>query len=321
MKFNFAIWIQKLWALPIIREVIIWSKKNSLPGLEGVPLYDITVFIRKELTNHDITTRANSMAFSFFLSIFPSIIMFFTFIAYLPMSEELTQSVDTMIQNIMPGETGKSIIETIESVTKQRRTGLMSLSFIFALIFASNGIFTMLVGFSKKDYKHTFKRLGFIWGRLIAIKLLVILVLTILVSIIFGIFGNTIVYYLSDHLHFGWLARWGTEILRWLVTVIIYYASISFIYRYGMLTRKKQKFFSLGTTVAAVLSLLSSLAFSFYINNYAMYNKIYGPIGTLIVTMLWIQLNSMIILIGFELNASIAINRNLRSAKLNMDDL
>ncbi len=307
-------WVERFWGLPIIRELLIWSKKTSFPGLFGVPIYDIIKFIVKELQNRDITTRANSMAFSFFLSLFPAMIMFFTFIAYLPMADILSANIETTIKSIMPGDTGTSVVEVIESVTKRRRTALMSLSFVLALIFSSNGIFTMLMGFNKKAYEKTFKRLGFFRGRLVALKLLIILAMTLLVSIVFGILGNTIVVALSERLHFGWIAEWGAVFLRWFVTVLIYYATISFIYRYGMQTRKKQGFFSTGATLATVLSLLTSLAFSFYVNNYSMYNKIYGPIGTLIVTMLWIQLNSTIILIGFELNASIAVNRDLRSS-------
>lgn len=295
--------------------LLSWSKRTSLPGLFGVPIYDIIIFIRKELQNHDITTRANSMAFSFFLSLFPAMIMFFTFIAYLPMADILSANIETTIKSIMPGDSGTSVVEVIESVTKRRRTALMSLSFVLALIFSSNGIFTMLMGFNKQAYEKTFKKLSFFRGRWIALKLLVILVMTLLVSIVFGIMGNTIVMFLAEKFHFTWLAQWGAVFLRWFVTVLIYYASISFIYRYGMQTRKRQRFFSTGATLAAVLSLLTSLAFSFYVNNYSLYNKIYGPIGTLIVTMLWIQLNSTIILIGFELNASIAVNRDLRMGR------
>ena len=308
-------WVDRFWRLPIIRELLIWTKKTSFPGFFGVPIYDIIVFIIKELQNRDITTRANSMAFSFFLSLFPAMIMFFTFIAYLPMADVLSENIEGTIKSIMPGDTGNSVVEVIESVTKRRRTALMSLSFVLALIFSSNGIFTMLMGFNKKTHEKTFKKLGFVRGRLVAMKLLIILAMTLLVSIVFGIMGNTIILFLSDQFHFGWIAEWGAVFLRWFVTVLIYYASISFIYRYGMQTRLKQRFFSTGATLATVLSLLTSLGFSFYINNFSMYNKIYGPIGTLIVTMIWIQLNSTIILIGFELNASIAVNRDLRKRR------
>lgn len=317
MKINPNKWIDYFWELPIIKSLLIWSKKTSLPGFFGVPFYDIIVFIRKELSNHTITTRANSMAFSFFLSIFPATIMFFTIIAYLPMADTLSQNIDNTITNIMPGDTGKSVVEVITSVTQRRRSGLMSLSFFLALLFSSNGIFTMLMGFNKKAYNQTFKKMGFFRGRWVALKLTIIIALTVLASVIFGIMGNTIVTFLSEWLHFGWLLEWGAVFLRWFVTVLIYYMSISFIYRYGIQTHKKFSFWSPGATLAASLSLISSLGFSYYVNNYALYNKIYGPIGTLIVTMIWIQLNSSIILIGFELNASIAVNRDLRQASRN----
>jgi len=282
----------------------------SLPGFFGVSLYDVGVFILQELQNQNLTMRANSMAFSFFLSLFPAVIMFFTLIAYLPMADVLTQNIEGTIRNVMPGNTGEEVVSVIKSVTQRRRTVLLSLSFLLALIFSSNGINTMLAGFSKKHYRHSFRRIGFWRRRWIAIKLTMLLALTLVVSVSFGILGHSLMRLLARLLHLPVLLQWGTGLLRWLVSFLIYYASISFLYRYGMQTRHSRiPFFNPGATLAALLSLLTSLVFSYYVNNFALYNKIYGPLGTLIVTMIWIQLNASIILLGFELNAGIVVGR------------
>jgi membrane protein len=88
------------------------------------------------------------------------------------------------------------------------------------------------------------------------------------------------------------------------------------LYRYGPANKEKWKFFSTGSIMATALAVLTSMGFSFYINNFASYNKIYGSIGTLVILMLWLYLNSLIVLIGFELNASIDYSkRNIKVAK------
>ncbi|MEL6274746.1 MAG: YhjD/YihY/BrkB family envelope integrity protein, partial [Bacteroidota bacterium] len=87
-------------------------------------------------------------------------------------------------------------------------------------------------------------------------------------------------------------------------------------YRFGAATYQRFSYFSPGVTLAAILSLLTSVAFSFYVdgfNRYDTYARFYGSIATIIIVMLWLQLNSLILLVGFELNASIAVNRDLKA--------
>lgn len=76
---------------------------------------------------------------------------------------------------------------------------------------------------------------------------------------------------------------------------------------------KKFKFISAGSTLATLLTILLSFGFAFYVNNFASYNKIYGSIGTLIVIMLWLYFNSLVLLIGYELNASIKHAKEVKS--------
>ena len=53
-------------------------------GFAGLSLYDVAIFFWKGLMEGAITTRASSLAFNFFLAFFPSIIVFFTLIPYIP---------------------------------------------------------------------------------------------------------------------------------------------------------------------------------------------------------------------------------------------
>jgi membrane protein len=105
------------------------------------------------------------------------------------------------------------------------------------------------------------------------------------------------------------------NIFRWLVIVALFYFGIAFIYRYGVALKRKLPWLTPGATLATILSIISSLLFSFYVNAFNTYNQIYGSIGTIIVLMLWIQINCMVLMVGFELNASIAVNRDLKLAR------
>ena len=97
--------------------------------------------------------------------------------------------------------------------------------------------------------------------------------------------------------------------VKWIVVLSLYFFGTSLIYYYGSFTRTRLKFITPGSVVASVLSVLTCLLFSFFINHFGNYNKIYGSIGAIIVLMGWMYYNAMVLIIGFELNASIAITQ------------
>jgi membrane protein len=134
-------------------------------------------------------------------------------------------------------------------------------------------------------------------------------------SVVLVILGNTILHYVFQFIRADYITRWLLFIFRWVVVLALFYAGISTIYRYGSSTHRKIPFFTPGATLATLLSILSSWGFSFYVDNFGTYNKVYGSIGTLIVLLVWLQLNCLIILIGFELNASILVLRARRKLR------
>jgi membrane protein len=78
---------------------------------------------------------------------------------------------------------------------------------------------------------------------------------------------------------------------------------------------RKFQFSNPGAFLATTLSIVSSLVFAYFVNNFGQYNQIYGSIGALIVLLLWLQINAVILLIGFELNTSIAVERDNQDSK------
>ena len=298
-----------LLTLPIWKGVISWSKVHSLPGLKKIPIFNLVQFISSELQKDAIITRANSMAFSFFLAVFPGIIFLITLLPYLPYGENFFTTLEDSIKTVMPGSSGQWVFETVRDLLKNERANLLSFGFFLALWFSSNGMMSMMNGLSKR-YSEVFDRRGMIEQRFTAIKLTFLLTFILFFSMVFVILGNTILEFVFGIIKFDWLSRMGLFLFRWIVILLLFYAGISVIYRYGSSAKKRVPFVNSGATLATLLSVGASWGFSFYADNIGQFNTVYGSIGTIMAFMLWIQINCVILLMGFELNAGIAVIRS-----------
>ncbi|RMG78696.1 MAG: YihY/virulence factor BrkB family protein [Bacteroidetes bacterium] len=293
-----------------VKALLDWSKTHSLPGFFGVPIYDIVVFLYHESQRNALITRANSMAFSFFLSIFPAIIFLFSLATHFPIYETFQDELHATLDELVPQDIVDQIDQAIAH-TLERDTRVLSLGFFLALFFSSNGMLAMMDSFDKAHLR-TFKSRSAIKKRLVALGLTALLGLLLVASILLIILGNFAIQWLTGLVDLSDLDTILLSGFRWLVTLALIYFGIAVIYRYGAAKIERFGWFTPGTMVAAILSILSSIAFSFYVESFNTYNKLYGSIGTIIVFMLWIQINSFILLAGFELNAAIAENRDLK---------
>ena len=258
---------------PLWLRIVDWTKTHSLPGLSRIPIYNLLVFIDKETKEDAIVTRANSMAFSFFMAIFPAIIVLFTLLAYTPLYENFDDVLSEAIHEIMPGSAGKLIFKTIEDIATITRSGLLSFGFFLAIWFASNGMLSMMRGL-EKDYRSTFKRRTDFQKRLIAIQLTFLVAVVLVASVVLVILGNTILHFVFQYIKADLLTRWSFLAFRWIVVLLLFYATFSTIYRYGSSTHRRISFFNPGALLATVLSIVSSWGFSFYVDNFGNYNKV-----------------------------------------------
>ncbi|HND89962.1 MAG TPA: YihY/virulence factor BrkB family protein, partial [Saprospiraceae bacterium] len=293
---------QKVWDYflyhPLLLRLVAWSKDHTLPGLGRVPIYKLLRFIDSEMKDDVLVTRANSMAFSFFISIFPAIIVLFTLLAYTPLYDTFDDVLQESIHEVMPGSAGQMLFRTVQDIATKPRSGLLSFGFVLSIWFASNGMLSMMRGL-EKNYRSTFKRRTDLQKRLIAIQLTFLVALVMVGSVVFVIMGNTILRFVFQYISADLLTRWMLFLFRWVVVLLLFYSTFSTIYRYGSSTRRRISFFNPGALLATVMSIISSWGFSFYVDNFGNYNKVYGSIGTLIVLMVWLQLNCMILLLGF----------------------
>jgi membrane protein len=303
---------------PMLAALLRWTKTHSLPGFFGVPIYDVTVFLIRESQRVTLISRANAMAFSFFLSLFPAIIFLFTVATLLPIYDTFEHEINSYIEYIMPTNAGKELQSTIKELVKPN-SSFLSIGFILALYFASNGMLTMMDGFEKTHLK-VFRKRGEFRKRLIAIGLTMQLGLLLAASVVLIILGDFIIHWMADLLNLSGGGEQAVKFFRWIVILLLFYFGIAFIYRYGAALNQRFKWITPGATMATILSIISSVAFSFYVEAFGTYNKIYGSIGTIIVLMLWIQINCFILQTGFELNASIAVNRDLKEELMEEND-
>ncbi|THH40610.1 YihY/virulence factor BrkB family protein [Neolewinella litorea] len=306
---------------PVVIGVKKYAKENSFIGFHGVPLYDVVVFVINEATRDDLFTRANSVAFSIFLSLFPSILTLFTLVPFaldfltiwFPALENFNMTLYEEIKRVMPGQAGDIVFGFVQEITNSPKVGLLSFGFLLAIFFSSNGMLSLMQAF-EKSYVKVFRQRGFLRKRMVAVGLTFLVGIFIIASVVLVILGDSIIGWIDYYTSMGGFTRFLINAVRWTTMLALYYIIIGTLYRYGAATIKRFSYVSPGVTLATILSLATSVAFSFYIdgfNRYDTYTKFYGSIATIIIVMLWLQLNALILIIGFELNAAIAVHRDL----------
>lgn len=291
---------------------IEWTKVLILPGFSPLPFYTVASFFLQEIGKDELINKASSLSYNFMLAIFPAIIFLFTLIPYVPI-DNFQDQLMSLIALILPAEAYAAVNTTLLDIVKNQNSGLLSFGFVFALIFATNGVHTLMVAFNKSSLISETR--SWLRQRLVAVFLTVLISFALIFGLVIMTIGEYIIDFLKSELRFQdsiWL--YLLNLGRWLILIIIYFVTIASLYRYGPANARKWKFFSAGSWMATILAILTFWGFSYYINNFGTYNKLYGSIGTLIVLMIWLYLNSLIILVGFELNASIDLSK--RSIKI-----
>ena len=283
-----------------------------VPGFSPLPLYTVASFFFSEIGKDSLINKASSLAYNFMLAIFPAIIFLFTLIPYIPIDNFQDQLMN-LISLVLPTSAYLAVETTLEDIVKNQNSKLLSFGFIFALVFSTNGVSTLMEAFNKSSL--IIESRSWLKQRLVALNLTIMIAFALISGLIIITVGEYVFAYLKTELRFNdafWI--FVINLVRWFILITIYFVTISLLYRYGPANAKKWKFFSAGSWLATILAVISFWGFSYYINNFGTYNKIYGSIGTLIVLMIWLYLNSFIILLGFELNASIDLSK--RSIKI-----
>jgi len=296
-----------------VKFVIRKSKKIILPGFSGIPLFDVVRFFFIQIQKSSLNERAASIAFNLLVAIPPALIFLFTLIPYLPIKEFMPQLYG-LIRDIIPGKQNyQPIIDFLEDFISNERGGLLSFGFLLALYFSSNAMIGIMRSFNKMNYIG-FSQRHAVHDRWVAIKLTLIFFLIILVSIVALVSRESVL---------TWLGIEDPTIraiilnVRWLVIILLFFLTISFIYRYAPAVHKKWKLINPGSILATFMMIVYTMGFSYYVANFGNYNQLYGSIATIFILMLLIFFNSLVLLIGFELNVSISSLKKMADQRKN----
>ncbi|HUS85823.1 MAG TPA: YihY/virulence factor BrkB family protein [Bacteroidales bacterium] len=288
------------------------AKNLVIPGFDKVPIYDVILFFGRGFRKGALVTRASSIAFNMLLALLPSSFFLFSLIPFIPIPNFQAELID-LFETIVPENAYVLLESTIVEVITQKRSLFPAVMLLASAIISTNGIHALIHAFIVSD--HEFETRNWVEQRRVSFSLLLIVMLLIAVSAILLIFGSVIVQKLVDMrvLQTSWV-YYILLVLKWIIIVGLLFLIISFLYYLAPSRKAKFRFISAGSTLATVLFILTSLGFSAYVNNFGQYNKLYGSMGTILVILLWLYLNSITLLIGFELNASIK-TANIRNNK------
>lgn len=305
--------LEKLLKNRHIKRLIIWLQQTML--LKGTAsLYDILANLVKSNRKYDIDQRASAVAYSLTLAAFPAIIFLFTLIPYIPI-EDLDKQILELLRENMPSGIYKDADQTIIDIISRPRSGVLSFGFIFAMIASTNGMMSLMRSFDMV-YEDVETR-GFLKIRGIATLLTLLLIVVLFLSVILLIVGDAVMSLVSEWhiIEDNWLLVL-LNITRYLISFGSLMLAISLIYRFAPSHGRQYNFVNAGSIVASVLILISTYGFSFYLSRFSSYNKLYGSIGTMIALMIWLYLLAFVIILGFEINASIITSsRSARPVK------
>ncbi|WP_415060429.1 YihY/virulence factor BrkB family protein [Flavobacterium sp.] len=292
---------EKLEKIPVISHLVRLMKNIKLPWLEGLSFYDLIELYILGIAKGAFSYRAGAIAFSFFMALFPFALFILNLIPFIPI-ENFQDDFLQFVSEGVPPNTFEAIKTIIDDILNNSYKGLLSSGFILSIFLMSNGINAILGGF-ETSYHITISR-SFIRQYLIALGMSIlfsfILIVTVAAIVVSEVFIQKIQLHeiVDTNISFIELIRYGFVILMILITT-------SLLFKFGTKQTSKIPFISIGSVFTTILIILSSYVFGIYVVKFAKYNELYGSIGTLLILMFYIWINCMVLLLGFELNATI----------------
>ncbi|MFI2742415.1 YihY/virulence factor BrkB family protein [Zhouia sp. PK063] len=289
---------EKLKKIPIINAAVFILKKFKLRSLEGLSLYDLLEMYIIGIIRGALTYRASAISFSFFMALFPFLLFLLNMIPYVPI-KNFSSEFQLFIQGLLPPKSLDFFWPVVQDIVNKKRSGLLSTGFLLSIFLMANGVNAIFGGFENSYHenkaRNVFRQYIVAVGTVLILAFLVIAIVVAYIFVQSAINSDWLGYYSDFTSAISSFVFFGTTI--YFITAILYY--------FGTKQGKEFRFFSPGALLSTILIVLTTYFFGIYINNFSQYNELYGTIGGLLILMAYIWLNSNIILLGFELNASL----------------
>ncbi len=292
---------ESLMKIPVVRSLVKFGKSIKLPGLEGLSLYDLLETYIVGIGKGTFSHRAGAIAFSFFMALFPFILFVLNLIPYIRI-ENFQEEFLRLIQELLPAQTADFFYPVMLDIAANPRGSLLSFTLLLAIFLMANGVNAIFSGFEYSFYIS--KKRSVVRQYVIALAVSIGLAFALFLSVIVLLIGQYAIYYLKEEGMNLDVLIW-INILRYVLFLVLIYLTIAILYYFGTKESRQYRFFSLGALITTFLFMLTTFLFGVYINNFSTYNELYGSIGALLIMMLYIWLNSNLLLLGFELNVTI----------------
>ena len=294
-----------VYKITVVRNLFKRAHRVILPGVNGASLYEVGKFFMAELRTLKLQERAAAVTYNFLMAMPPTFLILFSLLPYLPF-DNVDKTIFNVLKLITPNkniyQSVHSIIVEIMSQTQQHAS-VLSYGIVLVLFFSSNGVMGLLRCFDKSQIYEARTGVSRRWTAVkITLMLIGVIIITLAVLIVQSRDLNP--YVLKIFHNFA-----AIKIISSIILMLLVFITISLIYTYGPSLSQKFRFVSAGSVFATLLSIATTSVFFFLVNNFLYYNKLYGSIGTLIAFMVWVWLNTIIILLGYELNVSILLGK------------
>lgn len=277
------------------------TRKLYIKGLHGFSLYEVWIAFIRQLKKASLVERASGISFNIVMAIPPTLIFIFTLIPYLPISKQFLNQLFGLIRDVVPGEKNNSvIIKFLKDFVNKPRNGLLSFGLLLAIYFSSNAMMGVLRSFDK-NYPGFKKRKSF-QRRRVALKLTLLSFFLIFVCIFLLVAQANVLRWIGVQ---SFAVRNMIQNIRWAFIVVLNFFIVSFIYRHGPSVTKKWPLVNTGALFATTAMIIATLLVSYWVNHFSAYNKVYGSIGAIFILMSLIYANSLMVLMGFELNVTL----------------
>lgn len=312
---------EKLDRIPIINWCVRFLKNLRLPGFEGLSVYDLMEMYVLGILKGTLSTRASAIAFSLFMALFPLLIFMVTLVpfmvSYISIEHgDFDVQFRLFLESFLPNATGEYFGEVFQQIKDQKTGGLLSSAFLLSIFLMANGVHSIFGGFETSyhiDLTRNFFRQYF-YALMVGLILAILIIVGFVAFIYFEFY---VLGYLSDFAAkqgdyvLGEKEVVGIKIAKVLFFIILSYFTTAILYYFGTREGKQARFFSIGAFMTTILFLITSYLFGIYVEKFARYNELYGALGGLLILMVYIWLNSNILLLGFELNASLNTLRKI----------
>ena len=287
-------------SFPGIKQVIIFLRLIRIPGLKGFSMYELLELYVVGIIKGALTARAGSISFSFFMALFPFLLFVLNLIPFIPTVfsiENFDLVLLDFIETLLPSESHGFFNDIFKDIQSKPRGGLLSSVFLLSIFLSANGVNSIFssfeVSYHVKELRNIFKQYLYALG--VSVLLAFLLLVAVISFIYFELAFKDLLPETLD-----WVL-WG----QYVFFILLAYFSISILYYFGTIEGKLTRFFSPGALMTLLLFICSTYLFGIYVDRFSNYNQLYGSIGALLIFMLYSWINSIVLLLGFELNATI----------------